>query len=151
MATSPSIRRYSQNHLPYAPGESYELGLSSGIHLTLRKMQKIRLVKPVQSDNLAANIVGKPVFWVLLVTILFGAPLMRGLMTARAPAPPPVLGSFPVFAVRDEYGTPFTADDLRGRAFIANLLCVHCTEDGQLSLQAMATLQHRGRDRKSVV
>jgi hypothetical protein len=96
--------------------------------------------------NLASKLVGNPYFWAILVALLFGAPLVRGLRSTRAPEAPPLLGSFPPFAELDDRGAAFSAEDLRGRAFIANVLCVHCAEQGPLAVETMRTLQHRTRN-----
>ena len=99
-----------------------------------------------RAEEFAKQCVGNPLFWLALVGLLFGAPLVRGLSSGRAPAPPPSLGSFPRFDLVDDRGAALTFDDLRGHAFIANLLCVHCTEQGPLAAEAMRTLQHRTRN-----
>jgi len=93
----------------------------------------------------AARLTGRGWFWIAVVGVLFAAPLLRGLLQGRPPAPPPVLGSFPGFALIAERGASFTEADLGRRAFIANLLCSSC-RDAQIAPETMAALQHRTRN-----
>jgi cytochrome oxidase Cu insertion factor (SCO1/SenC/PrrC family) len=99
-----------------------------------------------QVRDFASHLVAKPLFWILLLALLFGAPFVRGLWSGRAPQAPPPLDSFPRFALTDDRGAAFSSEDLRGYVFIANLLCAHCTEQGPLAAEAMRTLQRRTRN-----
>ncbi len=96
---------------------------------------------PVSSSKLAA-LTGKPWFWAAVVGLLFAAPLARGLSQGGRVSPPPVLGAFPSFALVADDGTALRASDLRGHAFIADLLCAACPA----RIAAMGTLQHRTRN-----
>lgn len=95
------------------------------------------------SSKRAAALTGRPWFWAAVVGALFGGPLLRGLTQGRAPPPPPVLGTFPSFVLPADDGRRFSASDLRGRPFIADLL-----DDGGAGARAgtMRTLQHRTRN-----
>ncbi|HWE24607.1 MAG TPA: SCO family protein [Myxococcales bacterium] len=106
----------------------------------------MQLANSQPTDHFTRKLVGRPVFWLLLMAVLFGAPLVRGLRSGRAPAAPPPVGWFPRFSLVDDRGAPVNLDDLRGHAFIANLLCVHCTEQGPLAAETMRTLQRRTRN-----
>ncbi len=108
-------------------------------------MQKFNASTPVR-HGLAARIVGRPLFWIAFVGVLFGVPLVRGLRNPKGPPPPPVMGAFPAFALRDDRAEPFGTEQLAGHAFIANLLCVHCPVEGALAAEQMRTLQHRARN-----
>ena len=90
-----------------------------------------------------ADLVGNPFAWAAAIALLFGVPLASGLLRGRAPLPPPVLGAFPAFALRDEQGASLGDRDLRGRAFVAELLCTHCTVPAALAAEAMRVLQRR--------
>ena len=92
-----------------------------------------------------ADLVGNPFAWAAAIALLFGVPLASGLLRGRAPLPPPVLGAFPAFALRDEQGASLGDRDLRGRAFVAELLCTHCTVPAALAAEAMRVLQRRTR------
>ena len=92
-----------------------------------------------------ADLVGSPLAWAAAVALLFGVPLASGLLRGRAAPPPPVLGAFPGFVLRDEQGAPFGDRDLRGRAFVAELLCTRCTVPAALAAETMRALQRRTR------
>ena len=92
------------------------------------------------------RVVGRPVFWVAVIGVLFGAPLTRGLLSGSAPAIPPRLGSFPSFDLVDDRGGRLSSGSVRGHAFIANLLCTGCGADGALAAETMRKLQHRSRN-----
>jgi hypothetical protein len=96
------------------------------------------------STRLAA-LIGRPWFWAVVVGALFAGPLLRGLTQGGAPPPPPVLGTFPPFALVADDGRRFAASDLRGRPFIADLLCGKCAAASDRA-GAMRTLQHRTRN-----
>lgn len=97
------------------------------------------------SSTRLAALVGRPWFWVVVVGALFAGPLLRGLTQGSAPPPPPILGTFPPFALVDDDGRQFAASGLRGRPFIADLLCGKCAgANGRAG--AMRTLQHRTRN-----
>jgi cytochrome oxidase Cu insertion factor (SCO1/SenC/PrrC family) len=96
--------------------------------------------------NQLARLVGKPIFWILFVGTIFAAPLVRGLLAEPAPKPPAVRGIFPSFALKDDRGSLVESSRLRGHAFLAGLLCVHCAEEGPLSAETMRQLQHRSRN-----
>lgn len=92
------------------------------------------------------RVVGRPVFWVAVIGVLFGAPLARGLFSGKPPATPPVLGSFPAFDLAEDRGGRLSSGSLRGHAFIANLLCTGCGAEGALAAETMRKLQHRSRN-----
>src|SRR6202521_6201574 len=93
-----------------------------------------------------AQLAGKPLVWTLLIGVLFGLPLLRGLRAGQPPAAPPVLGRFPAFMLRDDQGGAFSDGDLRGRAFIANLICARCGAAGAAAAERMRSLQYRTRN-----
>ena|SRR2546426_12159924 len=92
-----------------------------------------------------AALSGRPWFWAAIVGVLFSVPLVRGLTQGRPPAPPPLFEFFPNFSLRADDGSAFAATDLRGRPFIADLLCGDCAE-GAEQLATMRQLQHRTRN-----
>ena len=97
-------------------------------------------------SDLPGRLVGSPWFWIALIGLLFGAPFLRGLRAGKPPAPPPVLGAFPVFALDGDRGEHLSSASMRRHAFIANLLCVGCGAEGSLAAEAMRKLQHRSRN-----
>ncbi len=92
------------------------------------------------------SLVGSPWFWVAAIGLLFGAPFLRGLLAERPPAPPPVLGTFPPFALGDDRGERLSTATLGRHAFIANLLCTGCGAEGSLAAETLRKLQHRSRN-----
>ena len=98
-------------------------------------------------DAFFRRLVGKPTFWLIIVGLLFGAPLLRGLVSGGvAPTPPAILGGFPRFDLQGDRGRRVSSDSVRGHAFIANLMCVGCGVDGALAAETMRKLQHRSRN-----
>jgi hypothetical protein len=100
----------------------------------------------IDLDLRLRSLVGRPLFWIAVVGVLFGAPLLRGLLSGSAPVPPPVLGILPRFDLQDDRGRRFSSDSVRGHAFIANLLCTGCGADGAVAAETMRKLQHRSRN-----
>ena len=101
---------------------------------------------PTTRSHLPGRLVGSPWFWIAAIGLLFGAPFLRGLRAGKPPAPPPVLGAFPVFALDGDRGEHLSSTSMRRHAFIANLLCVGCGAEGSLAAEAMRKLQHRSRN-----
>jgi hypothetical protein len=97
----------------------------------------------VSFQSSLAHLVARRGFWIAAVAFLFGAPLLRAVTVGRVPASPPVLGSFPGFALSGDRGEPLTIAVLRGRVFIANALS---PADSSVGLSTMAALQHRTRN-----
>lgn len=106
----------------------------------------MRSLVPVHFEAFLQGLVGRPVFWVSVVGVLFLGPLARGLLSARAITPPPVLGEVFAFDLRDDRGQRVSRESLRGHAFIADLLCVSCGADGAIASETMRKLQHRSRN-----
>lgn len=92
------------------------------------------------------RLVGRPTFWIVVVGLLFGAPFLRGLLSGRAPPAPPVLGTFPEFALEDDRGQHLSSGSIRGHAFIANLVSTDSGAEGAVAADVMRKLQHRSRN-----
>jgi hypothetical protein len=65
----------------------------------------------------AARLTGSPWFWAVFVAAVFTLPLIRSVRRALPPAPP-VLGTFPAFALVDQAGNPVRETDLRGHLVV---------------------------------
>jgi protein SCO1/2 len=91
------------------------------------------------------KLVGKPVFWVLLVGTIFTFPLVRA-MTNKLPPPLPVLGQIGDFKMTDQEGQPFGSAELRGRVWVANFIFTRCPTICPLQTEKMYQVQHRSRN-----
>jgi len=77
--------------------------------------------RPAFVQRLAARLTGSPWFWALFVATAFGMPFARSL-SRRLPAAPPVLGTFPAFALLDQGAQPFTSETVRGRILVVEFV-----------------------------
>jgi protein SCO1/2 len=83
-------------------------------------------------------LVGRPLFWVALTLFIMAWPIARTLRLT-VPAPPPVLGAMPEFALTDQHGRAYGSADLHGRVWVLDVLSPESTP-------AMAKVQHRARN-----
>jgi hypothetical protein len=95
----------------------------------------------------ASRVTGSRLFWAVFVAAAFALPLVRSVRRALPPAPP-VLGSFPAFALVDQAGHPVRETDLRGHLIVAEFTTVRALADGGSPL---AKLQRRVRNTGEVV
>jgi protein SCO1/2 len=93
----------------------------------------------------AATLVGRPLFWVLVLGVTFGWPIVRTLRQ-ELPEPPPVLGRAPDFELVRQDGRVFSSRELAGRVFVATLVCTRCPDVAPELQQRMFQIQHRGRN-----
>jgi hypothetical protein len=93
-------------------------------------------------QRVAARVTGSRLFWVLFVAAAFALPLVRSVRRALPPAPP-VLGSFPAFALVDQAGNPVHETDLRGHLVVAEFTTASALAQGGSPL---AKLQRRVRN-----
>ena len=94
-----------------------------------------------------ARLVGRPLFWVGLLGLLFVLPIVRS-VRARALLPPPLpmLGTIGDFALTDEQGQPFGSAELRGRVWVADFIFTRCPTVCPLLTEKMGRIQHRSRN-----
>jgi|NGEPerStandDraft_6_1074524.scaffolds.fasta_scaffold27602_4 hypothetical protein len=97
---------------------------------------------PAAPQRVAAWLTGSPWFWALFVAAAFTLPLVRSVRRALPPAPP-VLGSFPAFALVDQAGNPVHETDLRGHLVVAEFTTAAALAEGGSPL---AKLQRRVRN-----
>lgn len=93
-------------------------------------------------QRIAARLTGSPWFWALFVAAAFTLPLVRSVRRALPPAPP-VLGSFPAFALVDQAGNPVRETALRGHLVVAEFTTAAAFAEGGSPL---AKLQRRVRN-----
>ena len=103
-------------------------------------------------DNVVKAIVGRPLFWVIMVSVLFALPLVRALLRP-APPPLPLLGEIPAFSLKQaagpEFGQLLSATDgtrgVRGRAWVASFLDPLDPACEPLA-KRLSELQHKARN-----
>jgi hypothetical protein len=93
-------------------------------------------------QRVAARATGSRWFWALFVAAAFALPLVRSVRRALPPAPP-VLGSFPAFALVDQAGHPVRDTDLLKHLVIAEFTTAAALAEGGSPL---AKLQRRVRN-----
>lgn len=95
-------------------------------------------------ERAAARVVGKPAFWVVLLSALFAWPMAWSLATPLPP-PLPVLAEVPPFLLTDQDGRPFGSGDLAGRVWVASFVFTRCHGACPSITRAVARLQGRTR------
>jgi protein SCO1 len=91
------------------------------------------------------RIVGKPIFWVLLVGTIAGLSVVRAMAT-KLPPKLPVMGKLSDFEFTDQDAQPFGAKQLKGRVWVANFIFTRCPTICPLQTEKMGQVQHRGRN-----
>jgi len=85
-----------------------------------------------------------PYVWAFVVgciTLTVMRPLLR-----HVPAPPPVIGQLPAFALTDAHGAGFANEDLAGQVWIVSFFFTRCPSICPALMARMAELQRRLRD-----
>jgi protein SCO1/2 len=90
------------------------------------------------------RVLGRPLFWVVLLTVLFALPLGRALMR-RLPPAPPVLSTLPAFTMTDQSGQPFGTADLAGKVWVADFIFTSCATACPVLTEHMARIEKRAR------
>jgi protein SCO1/2 len=89
-------------------------------------------------------LVARPRFWVAVVLLGLGLPLLGQLVRPAAP-PLPVLGTLPEFRLTDQEGQPFGSSELRGKVWMAGFIFTRCPTICPAITARMAKIQHRAR------
>jgi protein SCO1/2 len=85
---------------------------------------------------------GRPSSALLVVAALVAAGGVAAWLALR-PAPLPILGTVPAFALTERADVPIATDDLRGRVWIADFVFTHCPDFCPALTGRMASLQKR--------
>ena len=99
-------------------------------------------------QRVAARLTGSPWFWAIFVLTVFALPLVRSIVR-ELPASPPVLGTFPAFALVDQTGHAFSTTDVRGQILIAEFVPATSLAGGTRS--PLADMQRRVRNTADAV
>lgn len=93
------------------------------------------------AQRVAAALVGRPAFWVLLVAAVASWPALWS-WRHPLPAPPGVLGALPAFELLDEQGRVFGTRELAGHVWVGSWLA---TQGGVSAVAHLSRIQDRGR------
>lgn len=96
-------------------------------------------------QDVIAHLVGKPWFWVALLSVPFGWPIW---LAVRAPTIPslPVLGQVANFELNDQEGRAVNLAALSGKAWAANFLSSADDPEDQIAGDGMGEIQYRSRN-----
>jgi protein SCO1/2 len=89
-------------------------------------------------------LLAKPLFWVLFLAVPFGWPIVRMARTALPP-PLPVLGTIGDFALVEQNGQSFGAQDVRGRVWVLSGLSTASPAADKVATE-LGKIQHRARN-----
>jgi protein SCO1/2 len=92
-----------------------------------------------------AMLVGRPLFWAVFIALGLSLPIAKT-MSVKLPPPLPVLNTVPPFELTDQYGKPFSSEQLRGKVWVANFIFTRCPSICPLFTSKMFEIQHRGRN-----
>ncbi len=99
---------------------------------------------PQHHDRLA-TLVGRPSFWAVLVMFLLAGPLIR-VMLMDAPDKLPIFGTVENFRLVNHRGEPYGSPELKGRVWVAGVVCTACPYYNPEYAKQMAEIQHRSRN-----
>jgi protein SCO1/2 len=91
-----------------------------------------------------AALVGRPLFWVLVIGAGLSFPVLNQMRRAATP-PLPVLGTLPDFRLTDQEGQPFGAAELRGYVWMAGFIFTRCPTICPAITARMGKIQKRAR------
>ncbi len=99
---------------------------------------------PPTLENRINGVVGRPLFWLVIVALMATVPVIRAL---RHPVPPPptLRLPLPAFSLTDQRGKVYGSDDLRGRVWVADFVFTSCPSVCPKLTTKMALIQHRAR------
>jgi protein SCO1 len=99
---------------------------------------------PTTLEARFSALVGKPIFWFLLVGLIAVFPIVRA-VRHPVPKPPQLRLPLPGFLLTDQRGKPFGLDDLKGRVWVADFVFTSCPIACPKLTERMAKIQRRSR------
>jgi len=100
---------------------------------------------PRTVQSVLANLVGRPLFWVIAVGVLAGWPFVSGLLR-RPPPVPEALGTLPPFSLVEPGGERLDNQALAGRVWLLGFVDTGCISCAERLGGALEKLQYRIRN-----
>jgi len=91
-----------------------------------------------------AGLVGRPWFWIAVISVPFGWPIYLSL-TNKTPLPIPVVGNLASFSTKDQNGKPLASADLEHRAWVMNFAALDDPAT-DASIKSLEKVQYRARN-----
>lgn len=96
----------------------------------------------VRNSSFLEKLVSSKVFWILFLAFIFSYPIYRSL-NRELPAPLPEMFKVPSFKLVDEFGKPFSNNDLVGRYYIASFAFTSCPTTCPRLMEKLQVAQKR--------
>ena len=96
------------------------------------------------AHDVLADLVGKPLFWVIFVMVIASYPLIHSL-THPLPEPLPAIAQVAPFELKNLNDEPYGTDNLRDLMWVVNLVCTECADGDEDYGKALFKIQHRSR------
>jgi len=103
--------------------------------------------EPSRVQRVLSRAVASPYFWILLIGVMFVGPILR---TLQVQGPPPVskLGQVNDFELIDQSNDAFSSAELRGRIWVASMICGQCPHVNPEQLEVLSKI--RGKTKNMV-
>ena len=99
---------------------------------------------PHKAQQIIARFVGSWVFWTVFVLLGVSIPILRTL-TMDSPARVPIVEKTGNFRLVNQYGKAFGSAELKGKVWVAGMMCTECPFASPEFTAQMAKVQHRSR------
>ncbi|HIA04476.1 MAG TPA: hypothetical protein EYN66_21705 [Myxococcales bacterium] len=99
---------------------------------------------PHKVQQIVSRLVGSWIFWVLFVLLGVGLPIARTL-TMDMPARVPVVEKAGNFRLVNQYGQAYGSAELKGKVWVAAMMCTECPYASAEFTTRLTKVQHRSR------
>ncbi len=99
---------------------------------------------PHKVQQFVARLVGSWIFWLLFVLLGVGLPIARTL-TMDMPARVPVVEKAGNFRLVNQYGQAYGSAELKGKVWVAAMMCTECPYASAEFTTRLTKVQHRSR------